>query len=123
MIFFYFFRVVFQKYCEALKKLSLVLMEIIGISLELDGNYFKKFYEDGGAIVRANCYPICPEPGLTLGVGPHHDPTSLTILHQDDVGGLEVLVDDKWKSVRPRNDAFVINIGDTFSVPFFILVF
>lgn len=106
---------VFQKYSEAMKKLSLVLVELLGISLGVDGAYFKEFYKDGSAIVRANCYPICPEPGLTLGVGPHNDPTSLTILHQDQVGGLELFVDNKWKSIRPRNDAFVINIGDTFS--------
>ena len=101
-----------------MEKLSLALMEILGASLGLDQAYFKEFYEDGGAIMRANCYPICPEPGLTLGVGPHRDPTSLTILHQDQVGGLEVLVDDQWKSIQPRNDAFVVNIGDTFSVWF-----
>lgn len=104
-----------------MKKLSLVLVELIGISLGVDGNYFQEFYKDGSAIMRANWYPVCPEPGLTLGVGPHNDPTSLTILHQDQVGGLEIFVDNKWKSIPPRNDAFVINIGDTFSVRIFIL--
>ncbi|KAL3503912.1 hypothetical protein ACH5RR_033753 [Cinchona calisaya] len=105
---------VFQKYCEAVKKLSLAIMEILGISLGIDQSYFKEFFEDGSAIVRANFYPTCPEPGLTLGIGPHSDPTSVTILHQDQVGGLEVFVDNKWKSIRPRHDAFVINLGDTF---------
>lgn len=101
-----------------MKKLSLVLMEVIGISLGVNQAYFKEFFEDGNAIMRANCYPICPNPSLTLGVGPHNDPTSLTILHQDEVGGLEVFIDNQWKLVRPRNDALVINIGDTFAVCF-----
>nr|XP_027094047.1 gibberellin 20 oxidase 3-like [Coffea arabica] len=105
---------VFQRYCEAVKKLSLAIMEILGISLGIDQDYFREYFEDGNAIVRANFYPTCPEPGLTLGIGPHSDPTSVTILHQDEVGGLEVFVDNKWRSIRPRHDAFVINLGDTF---------
>ncbi|CAI9114861.1 OLC1v1015671C2 [Oldenlandia corymbosa var. corymbosa] len=107
---------VFQKYSEAVNKLSLSIMEILGISLGIDRSYFKDFFEDGNAIVRANYYPTCPEPGLTLGIGPHSDPTSITVLHQDEVGGLQVFVDNKWKSIRPRRDAFVINLGDTFMV-------
>uniref|UniRef100_A0A5B6Z739 Putative gibberellin 20 oxidase 1-D n=1 Tax=Davidia involucrata TaxID=16924 RepID=A0A5B6Z739_DAVIN len=63
--------------------------------------------------MRCNYYPPCQEPGLAFGTGPHCDPTSLTILHQDQVGGLEVFVNNKWQSVRPRQDALVINIGDT----------
>jgi len=51
-----------------------------------------------------------------LGTGPHCDPTSVTILHQDLVGGLHVFADNKWKMVPPRLDAFVVNIGDTFTV-------
>lgn len=51
-----------------------------------------------------------------MGTGPHSDPTALTILHQDQTGGLEVFVNDKWQTVRPRQDALVINLGDTFMV-------
>ncbi|THG05524.1 hypothetical protein TEA_016677 [Camellia sinensis var. sinensis] len=57
---------------------------------------------------------ITLEPELALGTGPHCDPTSLTILHQDQVGGLEVFVNNKWQSVQPIHGALVINIGDTF---------
>jgi len=64
--------------------------------------------------MRLNYYPPCQKPDLTLGTGPHCDPTSLTILHQDTVGGLEVFVDDEWRSISPNYSAFVVNIGDTF---------
>lgn len=109
-------RLVYQEYCGALKKLSLAIFELLGISLGLDPLYFKKFFEDSSSIMRCNYYPPCNNSGLTLGTGPHCDPISLTILHQDDVGGLEVFVDNKWQTVRPRPDSFVINIGDTFMV-------
>uniref|UniRef100_A0A2C9UZ47 Fe2OG dioxygenase domain-containing protein n=1 Tax=Manihot esculenta TaxID=3983 RepID=A0A2C9UZ47_MANES len=76
--------------------------------------YFKEFFKGNDSIMRLNNYPPCQQPHLTLGTGPHCDPTSLTILHQDEVGGLQVLVDEKWHFVRPDSQAFVVNIGDTF---------
>lgn len=99
-----------------MKSLALVVMEILAISLGVDRLYYKKFFQDGRSIMRCNYYPPCPEPGLTFGTGPHCDSTSLTILHQDEVGGLEIFANDKWQIVRPRHDALVINIGETFTV-------
>ncbi|AES72892.2 putative ent-kaurene synthase [Medicago truncatula] len=105
---------VYQKYCEAMKELSLVIMELLAISLGIDRLHYRRFFEDGDSIMRCNYYPPCKSSNLTLGTGPHSDPTSLTILHQDQVGGLEVFADNKWVAVRPRPEALVINIGDTF---------
>lgn len=99
-----------------MKELSFVIMELLAISLGVDRLHYRKFFEDGGPIMRCNYYPPCNSSSLTLGTGPHSDPTSLTILHQDQVGGLEVCTDNKWLAVRPRPEAFVINLGDTFMV-------
>ncbi|XP_058743576.1 gibberellin 20 oxidase 2-like [Vicia villosa] len=107
--------VAFQKYCEAMKKLGMKLMEILAISLGVDRLHYKYLFEDGCSIMRCNYYPSCQEPSVALGTGPHCDPTTLTILHQDQVGGLDVFADEKWQTVRPRPDAFVVNIGDTFT--------
>ncbi|KAL7118227.1 hypothetical protein ACP275_03G122500 [Erythranthe tilingii] len=106
---------IFEKYCEAMKNLSLTIMEILGISLGVNRSYFKEFFKDGSSIMRCNFYPPCQEPDLALGTGPHCDPTALTILHQDQVGGLQVFSENKWKSVKPRPNALVINLGDTFA--------
>ncbi|KAK2391199.1 gibberellin 20 oxidase [Trifolium repens] len=105
---------VYQKYCEAMKELSLTIMELLAISLGIDRSHYRRFFEDGDSIMRCNYYPPCNSSSVTLGTGPHSDPTSLTILHQDQVGGLEVFADNKWMAVRPRHEALVINIGDTF---------
>ncbi|KAF5950487.1 hypothetical protein HYC85_012480 [Camellia sinensis] len=64
--------------------------------------------------MRLNNYPPCFRAHDTLGTGPHRDPNSLTILHQDNVGGLQVFVDQQWHSILPNSQAFVVNIGDTF---------
>ncbi|XP_044492543.1 gibberellin 20 oxidase 1-like [Mangifera indica] len=105
---------VYQEYCEAMSSLSLAIMELLGTSLGVGREYFKEFFQGHDSIMRLNYYPPCQKPDLTLGTGPHCDPTSLTILHQDQVGGLQVFVDEKWQSITPNPEAFVVNIGDTF---------
>ncbi|KAJ0100112.1 hypothetical protein Patl1_20024 [Pistacia atlantica] len=105
---------VYQDYCEAMSTLSLGIMELLAISLGVERGHFREFFEGNESIMRLNYYPPCQKPDLTLGTGPHCDPTSLTILHQDQVGGLQVFVDDEWRSISPNFEAFVVNIGDTF---------
>ena len=96
--------------------LSLKIMELLGMSIGIERRHFRNFFEDNESILRLNYYPQCNQPELTLGTGPHCDPTSLTILHQDQVAGLQVYVDNKWQSIPPDPQAFVVNIGDTFMV-------
>ncbi|KAM0071009.1 putative ent-kaurene synthase, Gibberellin-44 dioxygenase [Helianthus debilis subsp. tardiflorus] len=105
---------VYQDYCNAMNRLSLGIMELLGMSLGVSRAHFKEFFQENNSIMRLNYYPPCQKPDLTLGTGPHCDPTSLTILHQDNVGGLEVFVDNEWRSIAPNSQAFVVNIGDTF---------
>ncbi|TYK18655.1 gibberellin 20 oxidase 3 [Cucumis melo var. makuwa] len=104
--------VIYEKYCEAMRDLSLALTELLGISLGLERSHFRMFFEDGSSIMRLNSYPICEQGGVALGTGPHCDPTALTILHQDQVGGLEVFANNLWHSVPPSPNALVVNIGD-----------
>ena len=96
--------------------LSMGIMELLAVSLGVPRAHFKEFFNDNESIMRLNYYPPCQKPDLTLGTGPHCDPTSLTILHQDNVDGLQVFVDDEWRAISPNPNAFVVNIGDTFMV-------
>ncbi|KAJ1376618.1 Oxoglutarate/iron-dependent dioxygenase [Sesbania bispinosa] len=107
--------VTFQKYCKGMKQLGMKLTEILAISLGVDRLHYREMFEEGSSIMRLNYYPCCQQPSLALGTGPHCDPTSITILHQDQVGGLQIFSDNKWQTVRPHPNAFVINIGDTFT--------
>ncbi|XP_048133499.1 1-aminocyclopropane-1-carboxylate oxidase homolog 5-like [Rhodamnia argentea] len=56
--------------------------------------------------------PPCPEPELTLDVTKHSDNNFLTILLQDQIGGLQVLHENRWIDVPPIPGALVIIIGD-----------
>ncbi|KAJ4712146.1 putative Gibberellin 20-oxidase [Melia azedarach] len=105
---------VYQRYCKSMQKLSGVIFEILAVSLGVDRMHFKDYFEDGSSIMRCKYYPPCDNSGLVLGTGPRSHPTALTILYQDQVGGLEVYTNNNWYSVRPRPDALLINLGDTF---------
>ncbi|KAL0401800.1 UNVERIFIED_CONTAM: Gibberellin 20 oxidase 1 [Sesamum latifolium] len=105
---------VYQYYCSAMSTLSTGIMELLSMSLGVTRNHFKEFFRENESIMRLNYYPPCQKPDETLGTGPHCDPTSVTILHQDNVGGLQVFVDNEWRSIPPNFNAFVVNIGDTF---------
>ncbi|XP_019191642.1 PREDICTED: gibberellin 20 oxidase 1-D-like [Ipomoea nil] len=104
----------YQKYCNAMNTLALEITELLGMGLGVDRKHFSEFYQENDSVLRLNYYPPCQKPELTLGTGPHCDPTSLTILHQDSVSGLQVFVDNEWRAVNPTPNAFVVNIGDTF---------
>lgn len=57
-------------------------------------------------------------PGLgPTALGHHTDPGILTLLLQDETGGLQTLsLSDGWIDVPPRKGQIVVNIGDTFQV-------
>lgn len=96
-------------------------MELIALSLDLPENRFNIFFEEQSTtFIRLNHYPPCPVPHLALGVGRHKDAGALTILAQDDVGGLEVKrkIDGEWIRVKPIPDSYIINVGDIIQVPF-----
>ncbi|CAJ2638805.1 gibberellin 20 oxidase 2-like [Trifolium pratense] len=106
---------VYQKYCDAMNELSKVILELLAISLGVDRKHYQRFFEDAESMMRCNFYPPCSANlNGALGNGPHCDPISITILLQDQVGGLEIFADNKWLAIPPKPNTFVINIGDTF---------
>uniref|UniRef100_A0A0D9W799 gibberellin 2beta-dioxygenase n=1 Tax=Leersia perrieri TaxID=77586 RepID=A0A0D9W799_9ORYZ len=64
--------------------------------------------------LRLNRYPACPFAADTFGLVPHTDSDFLTVLCQDQVGGLHLMKDSRWVAVRPRPDTLIVNIGDLF---------
>ncbi|KAK6133360.1 hypothetical protein DH2020_032899 [Rehmannia glutinosa] len=59
-------------------------------------------------------YPHCPIYPQMFGIMPHTDSDFITVLHQDHIGGLQLVKDGKWFAVKPNPEALIINIGDLF---------
>uniref|UniRef100_A0A7N0TF42 Fe2OG dioxygenase domain-containing protein n=1 Tax=Kalanchoe fedtschenkoi TaxID=63787 RepID=A0A7N0TF42_KALFE len=107
-----------EEYMRQTQKLAFKLLELISLSLGLGADRLKGFFEKETSFVRLNHYPPCPVPHLALGVGRHKDAGALTVLAQDDVGGLEVKrkADGEWIAVQPIPNAYIINVGDIIQV-------
>ncbi|XP_042498562.1 jasmonate-induced oxygenase 1-like [Macadamia integrifolia] len=108
-----------EEYCGQLVKLCGTLMKLFSINLGLGEDRLPKAFggDDIGACLRANFYPKCPQPDLTLGLSPHSDPGGMTILLPDDhVAGLQVRRGDSWVTVKVAPGALVVNIGDQIQV-------
>lgn len=102
-------------YDAHMRRLGQHLMGCIALSLDLDENYFDGGLDKPGSSVRVLHYsPRPPEaPENQIGAGAHTDWGAITILHQDDVGGLEVQgPDGNWIKATPIQGTYVINLGD-----------
>jgi isopenicillin N synthase-like dioxygenase len=104
------------EYMDAMTRLGHALMEGIALSLGLEASYFADRYtREPLTLFRIFNYPGDPaasdaEP--RWGVGEHTDYGLLTILKQDDTGGLEVKSGGGWIPAPPIPGAFLCNIGD-----------
>ena len=100
------------EYMAALTQLGHRLMAGLALSLDLEESYFADRYTgEPLTLFRIFNYPPPPDPSL-WGVGEHTDYGLLTILLQDDAGGLEVKSRSRWVPAPPVPGSFVCNIGD-----------
>jgi isopenicillin N synthase-like dioxygenase len=82
-------------------------------SLGLPAEYLEQRYTKSPTVLfRIFHYPPRPADSQAWGVGEHTDYGLLTLLAQDDVGGLEVKTSRGWIDAPPREGTFVCNIGD-----------
>ncbi len=87
------------------------IMEGVALSLGLDAQYFRRIYTANPTLLfRIFEYPAGGDDGW--GVGEHTDYGLLTLLAQDEHGGLQVKTPNGWIEAPPIPGALVCNIGD-----------
>ena len=93
-------------------------MNAISETLGLESNYITKAmnWDQGLQLLAANYYPACPEPDRAIGIPPHTDHGLVTLLIQNDLGGLQVQHKGKWVDWNAPPNAFVVNLGDQMQV-------
>lgn len=105
-------RDIILEYTKQVKKLGQTLFELIARALGLNPNQFTEMDCDEELLLLGHYYPPCPEPEATIGFSKHADNDVLTILNQDQVGGLQVWHLNEWVDVPQSPGALVINTGD-----------
>ncbi|MCC6471921.1 MAG: isopenicillin N synthase family oxygenase [Alphaproteobacteria bacterium] len=109
------FRASILGYYAAMEELAKTLLRGMALSLDLDENWFADKTKKPLAYLRLLHYP--PQKGMIdereIGCGAHSDYGCLTILAQDQVGGLQLRNSaGQWIEAPPIPGAFVINLGD-----------
>ncbi|GAA5929269.1 isopenicillin N synthase family dioxygenase [Sporobolomyces koalae] len=110
------FKSTMNRFHLACHQLHLRIMSLLAISLDLPADYFVPSISTRSHCLRLLHYPPTNRTEGNTRIGSHTDFGTVTLLWQDETGGLEVTgPDGKWASVEPKPDTFVINIGDILS--------
>lgn len=108
-------RDVVESYYRETFELGQRILEGFALALELPRRFFRERYRR--PLVRARLLHYPPQPAQAddeqFGAAEHTDYGTITILWQDDVGGLQVKNRaGQWIDAPPIDGTFVINIGD-----------
>jgi len=109
------FRETLNTYHDAMSRLGLRLMKIALRAAEVTDFSILSAFDPPTTWLRLLHYPPRPDasPADLYGSAPHTDFGALTLLVQDDVGGLQVrTLAGEWVDVPRLPGSFVVNVGD-----------
>nr|WEG20016.1 flavonol synthase [Euphorbia maculata] len=110
------FREVIEEIFYCLRKTGALMESILNECMNLPPGFLKEYNNDRSHdfMVALRYFPGAEneDTGLTE----HEDGNCVTLVLQDQVGGLEVCRDGQWIPVTPSTDSIVVNVGDVIQV-------
>jgi isopenicillin N synthase-like dioxygenase len=108
-------KTVLNEYFEACVAVGRRILGAFAIAMEIEREYFSACFDK--CIARGSALNYPPQPETLgedqFGIGAHTDWGVLTLLCQDDIGGLQVRSGDgEWVTAHPVPGTFVVNVGD-----------
>ena len=115
------FRTAVSSFLDEMASLSARLMELLALSLDSPRDRFRE--DEPNVQMKIARYPPAPDAEVAgsnptdgvgaFGVGAHTDSGYLSLLLQDDVGGLQVKNGaGEWIDAPPKPDTVVVNLGE-----------
>ncbi|WP_142058630.1 isopenicillin N synthase family oxygenase [Pseudarthrobacter sp. B4EP4b] len=109
-----------MEWAELMSRVGMELLRAIAVSLKLPEDYFDEPFQGSPAWMGKLVHYVggVVEAAGDQGVGSHADYGFVTLLLQDDIGGLEVLPPgaSEWAPVEPIPGALVVNLGEMLEV-------
>ncbi|KAG8368631.1 hypothetical protein BUALT_Bualt15G0065700 [Buddleja alternifolia] len=103
-----------EEYSERIRNVVRELVKGISEGLGLEECEMEKALELGSGlqVFVANLYPPCPNPEVALGLAPHSDHGLLTLVIQNEGGGLQIQHKGEWVNVNAPPNSILVNTGD-----------
>lgn len=102
-----------RAYMAEMSKLGDRIAGALADALGLPRDWFRQHFQDPTLFLRLLHYPEQPDEEELFGSAPHTDYGFITLLKQDDVGGLQVRnKHGEWIAAPPIENTFVMNVGD-----------
>uniref|UniRef100_A0A0D2ZQA5 Fe2OG dioxygenase domain-containing protein n=1 Tax=Brassica oleracea var. oleracea TaxID=109376 RepID=A0A0D2ZQA5_BRAOL len=108
------FRTTVAMYVQEVARVAHMICEILGNQVKVNSKYFENIFALQNSFLRLNKYHPCVFGSQVFGLVPHTDTSFITILAQDQIGGLELKKNEQWIGVKPCSEALTVNIGDMF---------
>ncbi|KAI4354532.1 hypothetical protein L6164_003385 [Bauhinia variegata] len=104
---------IIEAYSSEVKRVGEELLSSLSMIMGMQKHALLEVHKELVQVLRVNYYPPCSSPDQVLGLSPHSDTSTISILMQDDdVSGLEIRHRGGWVPVTPISDALVVNVGD-----------
>jgi len=107
-----------MQYFDKAHEVAAMLMQGFALGMNLDESFFMQTCNNPLSRASFVYYPAQPEDSgeEQFGVAPHTDFGVLTVLCQDNTGGLQVQdINGDWIHAPPIEGALVVNVGDLLS--------
>lgn len=108
------FRPAMLQYVQEVDALARYIVRLLALGLDLPAESLDHYFTHPTTFLRALHYP--PQPPVEddqMGSAPHTDYGIITLLAQDDSGGLQVRPrGGDWIEAPPIADTYVLNVGD-----------
>ncbi|CAL5430604.1 unnamed protein product [Camellia sinensis] len=92
------------------------LLGLLSEGLGIERERLKELSCSESRTMAAHYYPYCPEPDMTYGLTSHTDPGVVTVVLQNQVGGLQVKHGGDWVNIEPVPGGLIVNVGDILQI-------